>query len=131
MNSRRTFCAGLVGLLLAATFAITGCASKSQARLREQNAYLAGQNAVLMQQAAQSGAQSPGVTVVGAVQQSHVPWIAGLTLAQAVATAGYIGQNEPQQIIITRQGESATLDAGVLLGNAPIPLEIGDIIELR
>jgi hypothetical protein len=116
------FCAGIL---------TGGCASKSRARLKEQNAFLAGQNTVLMQQQAQAAAQSPGVTIVGAVQHPQVPWVAGLTLAQAVATANYIGADEPKQIIITRQGESATLDAKVLLNGTNIPLAIGDVIELR
>jgi hypothetical protein len=60
-----------------------------------------------------------------------VPWVAGLTLAQAIATANYVGADEPTQIIIKRQGESATLDAKVFLNGKDIPLEIGDVIELR
>src|ERR1035438_6886459 len=108
-----------------------GCASKSNARLKEQNAFLAGQNSVLMQQQAQATAQSPGVTIVGAVQHPQVPWVTGLTLAQAIATANYVGANEPKQIVITRNGESAAMDAKVLLNGTDIPLEIGDVIELR
>ena len=105
-----------------------GCTTKSSARLKEQNAYLAGQNAVLQQQAA---SLSSSVTIVGAVQNPQVSWVAGLTLAQAIATANYVGATEPTQIIITRQGESAALDAKVLLDGTVIPLEIGDVIELR
>jgi hypothetical protein len=60
-----------------------------------------------------------------------VPWVAGLTLAQAVATANYVGADQPKQIILTRNGESAAMDAGVLLNGADVPLEIGDVIELR
>ncbi|HUC83740.1 MAG TPA: hypothetical protein VL970_01000 [Candidatus Acidoferrales bacterium] len=116
-------------LLLAV--AAAGCTTKSSARLREQNAYLAGQNEVLQQHQAQSDAQSPGVTIVGPVQHPHVPWVTGLTLAQAITTANYVGQDQPKQIIITRNGESATLDASVLLSGTDIPLEIGDTIELR
>ena len=104
-----------------------GCTTRSKARLKEQNAFLAGQNAVLRQQQA----QSPGVTIVGSVQNPQVPWVAGLTLAQAIATANYVGADEPKQIIITRNGESAALDAKVLLDGTVIPLEIGDVIELR
>lgn len=120
-------------LLLA--LAATGCVSKSEERLREQNAYLAGQNEVLMQHQAQAqaqtDAQSPGVTVVGPVQHPQVPWVTGLTLAQAITTANYVGADPPKQIIITRHGESATMDASVLLNGKDIPLEIGDVIELR
>jgi hypothetical protein len=108
-----------------------GCTSESNARLREKNAFLAGQNTVLQQQQADTAAQSPGVTIVGAVQHPHVPWITGMTLAQAISTANYVGQDEPKQIILTRNGESATMDASVLLNGTDIPLEIGDVIELR
>ena len=65
------------------------------------------------------------------MQNPQVPWVEGLTLAQAIATADYIGADAPKQIIITRQGESATLDAKVLLNGTDIPLEKGDVIELR
>jgi len=112
--------------ILVLALAATGCTTKSTARLKEQNAFLAGQNAVLRQQA-----QAAGVTIVGAVQNSQVPWVAGLTLAQAIATANYVGADEPTQIIITRRGERASLDAKVLLNGTEIPLEIGDVIELR
>jgi len=118
--------AGILFLVLA----VAGCTTKSQARLKEQNAFLAGQNMALHQQA-QAAAQASGVAITGAVQNPQVPWVAGLTLAQAIATANYIGAEAPKQIIITRQGESATLDAKVLLDGTDIPLEKGDVIELR
>ena len=116
------FLSAILMLVLAAT----GCTTKSSARLKEQNAFLAGQNAALRQQA-----QAAGVTIVGAVQNPQVPWVAGLPLAQAVATANYTSAKEPKQIIITRQGESAVLDAKVLLNGANVPLEPGDMVELR
>lgn len=97
-------------------------------RSGEQTAFLAGQNEVLQQQQAQ---QFPTVTVVGPVQNSKVPWVAGLTLAQAVATASYLDSHAPKTIIITRQGESATLNGDVLLNGAVVPLEPADVIELR
>jgi hypothetical protein len=101
--------------------------SKSRSRLESQNAFLAGQNAALKQQLAQYN----GVTFVGAVQNAQVPWVAGLTLAQAVATANYIGQAAPRAVVITHQGETAVLDAKVLFSGVDIPLEAGDIVELR
>jgi|SRR5665213_62684 len=110
---------------------VCGCTTRSTARLKAQNAFLAGQNMALQQQQAQAASQTPGVTVVGQVQNSRVSWVAGLTLAQAVATANYIGPDEPKQIIITRQGESAALDPKDLLNGTDFPLEIGDVIELR
>jgi type II secretory pathway pseudopilin PulG len=120
----------IIFAILALVLAATGCATKSKARLKEQNAFLAGQNTALRQQQAAQAAAS-GVTIVGAVQNPQVPWVTGLTLAQAVATANYVGSEEPRKIIITRNGESAALDAKVLLDGTVIPLEIGDVIELR
>jgi len=117
--------------LLLLALAATGCLSRSSARLREQNAYLAGQNEMLRQQQAQSDAQSPGVTIVGPVQHPHVAWVTGLTLAQAIATANYVGPDQPKQIIITRNGQSAAMDASVLINGTDITLEIGDTVELR
>jgi hypothetical protein len=120
----------ILSTVLMLTLVVTGCTTKSETRLKEQNAFLAGQNEVLRQQA-HATAQRAGVTMVGAVQNPQVPWVAGLTLAQAVATANYTGEDEPKQIIITRQGESATLDAKVLFDGTDIPLEPGDVVELR
>ena len=57
--------------------------------------------------------------------------MAGLTLAQAIATANYLDSHEPKTIIITRQGESAQLDANILLNGVAVPLEPGDMVELR
>jgi protein involved in polysaccharide export with SLBB domain len=114
-------------IILLLALALAGCATKSTVRLKEQNAFLAGQNAALRQQQA----ASPGVTIVGAVQNPTVPWVAGLTLTQAVATANYIGLHEPKQIILTRAGESAALEPKVLLNGVAIPLEPGDVVEIR
>jgi len=119
-----------VAILLLA-LAAAGCAGKSKAQLREQNAYLAGQIAALRRQQAQAAARFDGVTVVGSVLHSQVPWVVGLTLTQAIATANYVGPDAPKQIIIIRHGESATMDADVLVGGAEVPLEEGDIIQLR
>ena len=116
-------------LLLGLT--LTGCTTKSNAKLREQNAYLAGQNAALLHHQAEADAGTPGVTIVGQVQNPKVPWVTGLTLAQAIATANYVGTDQPKQVIITRNGESAAMDASVLLNGTDIPLEIGDVVELR
>jgi hypothetical protein len=114
-------------LAIVLVLSAAGCVSRSQSRLESQNAFLAGQNAALQKQLAQYS----GITFIGAVQNTQVPWVAGLTLAQAVATANYIGQDEPRAVIITRQGESAVLDANVLFNGKDIPLEAGDIVELR
>ena len=125
MNSRRRNFHLICVAALSVGVVAGGCTTKSRARMESQTAFLAGQNAALRQQ------QAAGVTMVGPVQNPQVPWVVGLTLAQAVATANYIGAQEPKRIIITRQGESAALDAKVLFNGTDIPLEIGDVIELR
>jgi hypothetical protein len=102
-----------------------GCTTKSKARAQAQaqarSAYLAGQNAALREQQAQ--AQAPGVKVIGPVQNPDVPWVEGLTLAQAIATANYLGQHDPKELDITRQGETAKV--------ANVPLEPGDTITIH
>ena len=113
-------------LLLALT--VSGCTTQSSANAKARMAYLAGQNAALRQQQA---AQFSGVTILGPVQTSQVPWVEGLTLAQAIATANYLDSHAPKQIIITRNDESATVDPKVLMNGTDIPLEIGDVSELR
>jgi hypothetical protein len=112
----------LTSLLLIA--ALTGCMSRS--KLQQESAQAS--PAEFRREASQP---AKGITVVGPVKNPNVPWVAGLTLAQAIATAEYIGSVDPKQIIITRQGESATLDARNLLNGKDIPLEIGDVIELH
>ena len=117
-------------VILVMTLAVSGCTTNSAARLREQNAFLAGQNAALRQQA-QSASVFPAVSVIGPVEKASVPWVAGLTLTQAIATAKYLDLNDPQEIILTRQGESAKLNPAVLLNGAVIPLEAGDVVEIH
>jgi hypothetical protein len=118
----------VLALSLPVAALLSGCTTKSAAQAKAQQAFLAGQNAALRQQQA---AQFSSVTVVGPVQNPQVPWVAGLTLAQAIATANYLDSHEPGQIIITRQGESAKLDPKVLFNGVAVPLEPGDVIELR
>ena len=111
-------------------FAVSGCTTKSTVRLKEQNAFLVGQNAAL-RQPAQAPSAFPTVIILGPVQNAAVPWVAGLTLTQAIATAKYLDPNEPQEIILTRQGESAKLNPAVILNGAVIPLEAGDVVEIH
>ncbi len=115
-------------ILLFCALAITGCTTRARSQRMAQNAYLAGQNAALRQELA---AQSNGVTIIGPVQNQQIPWVAGLTLTQAIATANYLGAQDPKQIIITRRGESAVLAPDALINGAVITLEPGDVIELQ
>jgi protein involved in polysaccharide export with SLBB domain len=123
----KSFCVGgISALLMAASFC--GCVTKSQARAQVQAAYLAGQNDALAKMAAD---QRTSVFIVGPVQKSEVPWVEGLTLAQAIATANYTSIHNPKEITITRQGEQARINPKDLLNGHVVPLEPGDTITIR
>jgi len=125
---RKFLCVGAASVVLPLIAVLfCGCVSKSKAQARAQAAYLAGQNAALRQQQA----QAQGVMVIGPVQNPDVPWVEGLTLRQAIATANYLGQHDPKEIIITRQGETAKLAPKMLLIGSDVPLEQGDTITIH
>ena len=124
-NGVKTMMQFIIILFLAVLAA--GCTTQSKARAEAQKAYLAGQNAAL--QRAQA-AQSPGITVMGPVQNSYVPWVAGITIAQAIATANYTSPTPPSKIVLSRQGEDAAIDANDLDRATQITLQAGDIITL-
>lgn len=121
------------GIVFALLLLVSGCATRTNKDAQQRAAFLAGQNALLQQQQQeQQKQQFPTVTVLGPVHTHTVPWVAGLTLAQAVATADYLGSRAPTDIVITsRQGDSGTLDGAVLLNGPTVPLEAGDVVEIR
>ena len=104
-----------------------GCVTKSQARAQAQAAYLAGQNDALVKMAGVDQA----IVIVGPVEHPKVPWVEGMTLSQAIATANYTSIHNPKAITITRQGEQATVNPKVLLNGQVVPLEPGDTITIR
>jgi hypothetical protein len=112
------------GLLLALIAA--GCVTRSQANAQAQAAYLAGQKAAFA-----SIAQGQGVVIVGPVQYPNVPWVEGLTLSQAIATANYTGRRNPKGITIIRQGEEISVNPRNLLSGPVVPLQPGDTITIR
>ena len=126
-RSLKFYCVGGITALLMAT-SFCGCITKSQARAEAQTAYLAGQRDVLAKMAA---GQHASVFVSGPVEKSEVPWVEGLTLAQAIATANYTSSHNPKTITITRQGEQAVMSPKVLLNGHVVPLEPGDTITIR
>ena len=117
---------GISALLIATSFC--GCVTRSQANAQAQTAYLAGQNDALAKMAAD---QRTSVFIVGPVQKSEVPWVEGLTLAQAIATANYTSRHNPKEITITRQGEQASINPKDLLNGHVVPLQPGDTITIR
>ncbi len=115
----------LVALIL---MPLCGCVTKSQARADARAAYLAGQKDAY---AAIAATQRTGIKVFGPVQNSEVPWVEGMTLVQAIATATYTAHGNPKEILLLRRGESATIDPRDLLNGRNVPLEPGDTITLR
>ena len=122
----KCFCVGGLSALLTAT-SFCGCVTKSQARAQAQAAYLAGQNDAL----AKMAGMGQGIVVVGPVEHPNVPWVEGLTLSQAIATANYTGRHNPKEITITRQGDQASINPRDLLNGHVVPLEPGDTITIH
>ena len=114
--------------LLFLSLVVSGCVTKSKARADAHAAYIAGQRDAF---ATITAAQRTSIKVFGPVQNSEVPWVEGLTLAQAIATANYTVHGNPKEIIVLRRGESATINPRQLLNGQDMPLEPGDTITLR
>jgi hypothetical protein len=114
--------------LLFLSLAVSGCVSKTKAQAEVRAAYAAGQRDAYAHIAA---AQRTSIKVFGPVQNPEVPWVEGLTLAQAVATANYTARGNPQEITLLRRGENALIDPRDLLNGHDVPLEPGDTITLH
>ena len=115
-------------ILLAAVLVTPGCASKSKAKLREQEAFLRGQQQAI---AAQQEAQQPAVWFRGLIRHPRVPWTENMTLSQALVAADYTGTLDPTSIKIIRQGQTYRIAPKRLLrGLEDPPLEPGDLVEV-
>jgi hypothetical protein len=114
-----------LGILVLA-LAAAGCVTKSQADAQARAAYMAGQQAAY--QSIQGGMTD--ITVLGSVQKHHVPWVTGLTLAQALATANYTGSQDPQEIILKRNSVETLIDTKQLLNGQDVSLQPGDVISV-
>jgi len=71
------------------------------------------------------------VLVRGPVQRDAVPWREGLTLAQAIVEAVYTSPQDPVAISITRGNRIIPVDLNELLRGIDIPVELGDVIDIR
>ena len=122
---RKFICiSGTLALLITPLFC--GCVTEAQAGARERAAYLAGQKAALA-----SVGVGQGVTIIGAVEHPNVPWVEGLTLSQAIATANYTSHRNPKDITITRQGEEIIVNPRDLIGGHVVPLQPGDTVKIE
>lgn len=120
----------LIIAILILALAATGCTTSANARAEAQKAYLAGENDA-MHRMQTPGMQITGITVLGSVQNTYVAWVAGITVAQAIATANYVGPQPPSEIIINSQGQETVINASDLDRAAQTTLQPGDIITLR
>jgi hypothetical protein len=105
-----------------------GCVTKREADARARAAFLEGQNRALM---TRSTMQGPNVTFIGPVRNRMIPWMTGMTLAQAVIAADYTGPQDPKLIIIKRQDEEIPVNPQHLLGGVDVPVVAGDVIEIQ
>jgi hypothetical protein len=117
-------------LVLLMNLLFCGCVTKAEAGARERAAYQAGQKAALA-----SVGVGQGVTVIGAVEHPNVPWVEGLTLAQAIATANYTSHRNPKAITISRNtgtnSETINVPPRQLIGGHVVPLQPGDTIKIE
>lgn len=111
-----------LALLLAA-----GCVSQEQSREEVRKAYEAG----LQQGRKEAEMRSTHVLIRGPVQRSAVAWREGLTLAQAIVEAVYTAPQDPVAISITRGNRIIPVDLNELLRGIDIPVEVGDLIDIR
>lgn len=115
-------------LLTSLSLLASGCTTKTKAELQAQRAFNAGQQQAI----AQLQQQSPtNIQVMGDVQNNNLAWTEGLTLAQAIVSAGYRGLREPQEIFIYRGGQAIAIEPKALLRGEDELLEPGDRIILR
>jgi hypothetical protein len=115
----------ILALLLAPWFC--GCVTKAQANAQAREAYMAGQRAAL----ASVAGEGQVIQIDGPVKRAQVPWVEGLTLSQAIATAQYTGRHNPRTITITRQGETIGVNPRDLLNGHVVLLEPGDAVKIR
>jgi hypothetical protein len=118
------YCVSILALLAAVSAA--GCVTRATADAEAKAAFVAGQKAAY--QSMQSS--TTDVVVLGNVQKHQVSWVAGLTLAQALATANYTGAHDPTNIILRRNSVQTEVDPKQLLNGQDVPLHPGDVISV-
>ncbi len=119
--------------------ALPGCVSKATARKQAQQAFIAGQQQAMMRMQQQGVATeqgqpqvpTPSVTLRGNVRNSSVPWTPELTLAKALVEAEYTGPGDPTEIFLVRGGLARPVDVKQLLGGQDIPLQAGDLVQVK
>jgi len=122
---------GKFALLAPVLLACAGCVSKATAQAEIRAAYLAGQRDALRQAAASPASKETSITVFGPVKNPVIPWVKGLTLSQAIVTAGYLEASDPKVIRVKRLGQAIQFDVQRLLAGEDFHLEPGDAVEIE
>ncbi|MDB6033324.1 MAG: hypothetical protein JWM16_3662 [Verrucomicrobiales bacterium] len=74
----------------------------------------------------------PAIFFTGDVKAQVVPWVEGITLAQALIAAQYTGFWDPHTITVTRNGIPYTVNVKKFLRGEENPeLEAGDNVQVR
>lgn len=116
-----------IGCLILLGVVAVGCVSKKEMQAKQQAAFLAGQ-----QQGAAMQAHATSIWVMGNVRNPNIPYTEGLTLRQALIQANYLGQGDPNQIIVMRNGsQPTTVSSQDLLSGFDMPLMAGDRVQIR
>lgn len=105
---------------------MSGCVTKATADAQAKAAFVAGEKAAF--QSMQSN--TTDVIVLGNVKKHDIPWVSGMTLAQALATANYTGAHDPTDIILRRNSVQTEVDPKDLLNGKDVPLHPGDVISV-
>ncbi|HUA66146.1 MAG TPA: hypothetical protein VME24_09875 [Alphaproteobacteria bacterium] len=117
---------GAPALAVLALVLVTGCVTKATADAQAKAAFVAGEKAAY--QTMQSS--TTAVMVLGNVQKHQIPWVDGLTLGQALATANYTGAHDPTDIVLRRNSIQTEIDPKELLNGRDVPLHPGDVISV-
>lgn len=126
---------GLYGLLMVA-LVLAGCTSRKLAREQARTAYFAGQARAMHEQLAaeQAPAAAPvgdTVAIYGPVKVNTLRWTPDLTLIKTIVAAEYIPATPPRQITLIRNGSEIPVDTTSILGGDDVPVQPGDVVELK
>jgi hypothetical protein len=111
--------------------ALCGCAGKSKKQAKVRHAYLAGEQAAMMQMQQQmQQPANPQVRILGAKNPVLI-WSEGLTLAHALVDSEYESATTPTAIMIFRSGRELQIDPQRLLDGEDYPIFPGDIVWIQ
>jgi hypothetical protein len=106
---------------------MAGCVSKSRADAQAKAAFIAGQQQAMVELLQRQNA----IKVIGPVKCPVIPWDPEMTLAKALVAAEYNGSTDPVEIILVRGGLATRFDVKELLAGHDVPVQAGDIVQIR